>query len=302
MISSKFGLALGGGAAKGPAHIGVLKALEEGHIKIDAISGTSVGALIASLYAFGKNLDEIFELAKDMTVSGMSSFTIRKSGFATTDLIEKLILDNLGDVNIEDAIIPLAIIATDIHTGEEIVFKKGKLSKVVAASVAVPGIFIPVEINKRKLVDGGIVENVPISPLKKMGVNTIIAVDLNGVQSYQAPNDVIDIVTNALDIAIDSKTKVQLKAADLVVSLDLVTYSRTDNRARINELIDLGYSETKRKIARIVWYKRTNLLQRLRKFVKQINFIQIPNFIKEWWGTATSRLKNPEPPKEESSE
>lgn len=287
MFRTKIGLALGGGAAKGPAHIGVLRALEEHQIRIEAISGTSVGALIASLYAFGKSLDEIYELAKDMTVSKMSSFTMRKGGFATTELIERLVLDNLGDVSIEDALIPLAIIATDIHTGEEIVFKKGKLSKVVAASVAVPGIFVPVEINNRKLVDGGIVENVPISPLKKMGVNTIIAVDLNGVQSYQEPKDVIDIVTNALDIAIDSKTKVQLKEADMVVSLDLVTYSRTDNRERIHELMDLGYKETAKKITTIVWYKRTNLLQWIRKFAKKFRF---------------NRLKNPAPSQEESAE
>lgn len=286
MFRTKIGLALGGGAAKGLAHIGVLRALEEHHIKIEAISGTSVGALIASLYAFGKSLDEIYELAKDMTVSKMSSFTIKKGGFATTELIEKLVIDNIGDVNIEDALIPLAIIATDIHTGEEIIFKKGKLAKVVAASVAVPGIFVPVEINQRKLVDGGIVENVPISPLKEMGVNTIIAVDLNGVQSYQEPKDVIDIVTNALDIAIDSKTKVQLKAADLVVSLDLVTYSRTDNRERIHELIDLGYKETCRKIATIVWYKRTNFLQWIRKFLKRFRF---------------NRLKGPASSHEEST-
>lgn len=300
MFRTKFGLALGGGAAKGPAHIGVLRALEENKIQIDAISGTSVGAMIASLYAFGKNLDEIFELAKDMTVSSMSSFTIQKKGFATTQLIEKLMTDNLGEVNIEDAKIPLAIIATDILTGEEVVFRKGKLAKVVAASVAVPGVFVPVKINNREFVDGGIVENVPISPLKRMGVNSIIAVDLNGVQHYQEPGSIVDIVTNALDIAIDSKTKVQLKQADLVISLDLLTFSRTDNREKLQELVDLGYKEAVRKIQTIVWYKRTNILQILRKFIREVSFISMPRFIKNWWGSSSQELKNPKPITEEN--
>lgn len=282
-LKTKTGLALGGGAAKGAAHIGVLRALQEKDIQIDMIAGTSVGAAIAAFYAFGKSLDDIYTIARDMSASKISGFTFRKKGFIPTRRLESLIIELMGDVNIEDADIPLAIVATDIESGEKTVFRKGSLAKAIAASGAVPGIFVPVEINGREYVDGGIVENVPVSAVKQMGATVTIAVNLNGVQHYPKPQDVFDVLSNALDIAINSKTRVQLQAANVVISLDLKQYSLTDNREQTDELIELGYEEAVRKIPKIQWHRRLSLLPRLYKLYQEVNPIRIPRVIRHYW-------------------
>ena len=166
LFNTKIGLALGGGAAKGIAHVGVLKALEDQKVSIRYIAGTSVGAIIASLYAFNVSVDDIGGLAKRLTMSKVTSFKLSKTGFFTTASLRDLIVEYIGEVNIEDAKIPLAIVATDIRNGEEIILRKGSVADAVSASAAIPGIYIPVEIDNRSLVDGGLVQNVPIEALQ----------------------------------------------------------------------------------------------------------------------------------------
>lgn len=178
-FNTRIGLALGGGAAKGIAHIGVLKAFEEEQIKIHCISGTSAGALIASYYAFGRPAESILSICSTLNLSKIINFTFERGGLFSTNAIREMIHRDLGDVRIEDAEIPLAICATDIETGEQLIFREGNLADVVCASMAVPGLFVPVEIDGRILVDGGLVENVPISPLAKMGAGITVAVDLS---------------------------------------------------------------------------------------------------------------------------
>ena len=282
-LKTRIGLALGGGAAKGTAHIGVLRALEENNIRVDMIAGTSVGAAIAALYAFGKPVEDIYAIARDMSASKLSGFTLRKKGFVSTRRMEELLADLLGDVNIEDAAIPLAIVATDIRSGAKTIFRNGPVVKAIAASAAVPGIFVPVEIDGHEYVDGGLVENVPVSALKAMGANMRIAVDLNGVQRYPEPQDVIDVLSNALDIAINSKTRAQLAEADVVIALDLKQYSRTDNREVTDELVDLAYRESLRKLPQIRWHRRLSLLPRLYRLYQQVNPVRMPRFLRNAW-------------------
>jgi NTE family protein len=148
-----------------------------------------------------------------------------------------MVLKDLGDVQIEDALTPLAICTTDITTGEQVIFQKGSLVDAICASVAVPGLYIPVEINGRMLVDGGITENVPISILEKMGAGITIGIDLNGVSKYPHPQDFVQVMGNAFDIAIDLRTRDQLKDADICLSLDLSKYSRFDNTEYVDELL-----------------------------------------------------------------
>ncbi len=279
-FNRKIGLALGGGAAKGIAHIGVLKAIEENNLKIECISGTSIGAMVASYYAFGKSVDSLQDLSKEMSFGSLIGFTLQKKGLFSTKSIREMILKDLGDVCIEDAKIPLAICATDIANGERVILRKGKLVDAVCASIAVPGIFIPVEIDKRLLVDGGITENVPISALEEMGAGITIAVDLNGCPHYQQPDDMIAIMGNAIDIAIDLRTKEQLKKADLVLSLDLKDFSRLGDSEEFKELFRLGHEGMQKKINQYFWYRKARYFIYLKKLLMFIAPVKVPDILK----------------------
>jgi NTE family protein len=282
LFNSSIGLALGGGGARGIAHIGVLKAFERNHIDISYISGTSIGALVASYYAFGKSINDIKDIGEDLDLSSVIGFSLDKQGMFSTKSIEKMILRHLGDVNIEDSIIPLAICTTDILSGEQVILQKGNLAKAVCASIAIPGIFIPIEIEGKTLVDGGITENVPISLLDKMGAGITIGVNLNGSQQYQAPKDMITIISNAIDIAIDLRTKDQLKTADFIFSLDLEQYSRVDNSDRFDDLYNKGYRHAQQKIKSLFWYRRIRFAFYLQKLYLAILPFKIPNVL-TWW-------------------
>ncbi|MEA3316663.1 MAG: patatin-like phospholipase family protein [Bacteroidota bacterium] len=242
----KIGLALGGGAALGALHIGVLKALEEKKIKIDYISGTSAGALIAAFYAFGKTPDEIEKLALDLKWLKISAPVFSKMGFLSNDKMSKLIINNIGNVNIEDAKIPLSIVAANINTGEKVILEKGKLHDAVMASACIPGVFKPVKINNVLLVDGGIVESVPISPLKYSKANYIIAVDLQNRGLSNATN-LINVVTNSIKIALNSNSQVLFAKPDIHIRPNLRSFNLSDSN-QVKQLIELGYNETIKKL------------------------------------------------------
>lgn len=239
----KLGLALGGGATLGAAHIGVLKALEERSIDIHCISGTSIGAYIAALYAFGVSPSDIEDEIRGLNWLDISSFSFvkLKFGLLTNEKLGDSIEKMLGDVQIKDSQIPLAIVATDIANCEKAVLTECSISQAVMASTCVPGIFSPVDIDDRMLVDGGLVENVPISPLRELGADLTVGVDLSADRSYRKPDDFVDVLINSIDIAIDNATRLQTSEADLVISPKLGAYSRTDSE-QISELVDKGYN------------------------------------------------------------
>lgn len=279
-FNRKIGIALGGGAAKGIAHIGVLKAMEDNGLDIEFISGTSIGALVASYYAFGKSIDTLQSLSSEISFTSLIGFKLQKQGIFSTKSIREMVERDLGNVYIEQARIPLAICATDIATGEQVVLTEGKLADAICASMAVPGIFIPVEIHGRTLVDGGITENVPVTILDKMGAGITIAVDLNGCPHYQEPKDLIAIMGNAIDIAIDLRTKEQLRSADLVLSLDLAHFSRLGNEEEFEELFKLGYENMSKKLNQYFWYRRTRYVFYIKKLLLLIAPIKIPDVLK----------------------
>ncbi|MBU2873530.1 patatin-like phospholipase family protein [Marinobacter salexigens] len=280
-FNTRIGLALGGGAAKGIAHIGVLKAFEEEQIRIHCISGTSVGALVASYYAFGRPVESILSIGSALNLSKILNFTFERGGLFSTQAIRDMIHRDLGDCRIEDACISLAICATDIETGEQLIFREGNLADAVCASMAVPGLFVPVEVGGRTLVDGGLVENVPISPLAEMGAGITVAVDLSHVSRYQKPEDTFDVISNAINIAIDFNTRKQLKSADIVVPLDLSRYSLTNNAKSVQELYMEGYHPMMKKIQRVLWYKRANVIMYLFKAAKKLLPLKVPEIIED---------------------
>ena len=243
-------LALGGGAVLGAAHIGVLKALDAHGIKVNRISGTSIGAMIAALYAFGKTPREIEQSVIELEWLDVTSFTLSRYGILSNDELGSQVSNLLGNVDISEARIPLYLIATDLTHGTKIVLNKGDVSRAVMASTCIPGIFVPVEIDGELLVDGGLVENVPVSPLREAGAKFVIGVNLSAGRHYQRPQDIVDVFANAIDIAIDNVTRSQTSEADLIIAPRLSSYSRRD-MSRIPELIDEGYRTTEQLLDKI---------------------------------------------------
>ena len=142
------------------------------------------------------------------------------------------------------------MVATDIGTCEKVVLKEGNVAESVMASSCIPGIFIPVEIGSRLLVDVGLVENVPISPLKEMGAEMIMGVDINAKRKYQKPDDIIDILANALDLAIDNATRIQTEGADVLITPKLSAYNRADVEM-VHDLVKEGYDAVHEAIREI---------------------------------------------------
>ncbi len=244
------GLALSGGAVRGAAHIGVLEVLQEYDIEIDCIAGTSIGALVGALYAFGVPLDEIEAFARELDWFKISSFILPSTGLLSNEEMGRQIENLIGDVAIEDADIPLAIVATDIVTGERIVFRDGSVASAVMASSCLPGLYKPLEYRDRLLVDGLLVENVPVRATRELGAERVIAVNLGGNFTYPKPDGIIDVMMNSFEIAVDNNTKRILRAADVVISLDLTSYSRFDVDD-VPALIDEGQNHTLARIEKI---------------------------------------------------
>lgn len=276
IFNTKVGLALGSGGAKGIAHIGVLRALQNANVKVDYISGTSVGAMVASMVAFNVNLDVVAEIAKSMTLAQITTFKLSKTGFFTADPLKEILIEHLGEVNIEDAAIPLSIVATDINTGEEVIFTEGPLADAVCASASIPGVYIPMQLNGRTLVDGGIVQSVPVQAVKSMGAGVIIASQLGGVGAYEEPKNVLDVMRNAFDIALSHRTQEELKQADLLIAMDLSDFSIADNTDRYDELYAIGHDTAAKELTKIGWYRKTNVLLYLWRIVSVLTPFKMP--------------------------
>lgn len=240
MSRPALGLALGGGAVLGFAHLGLLEALEEDGIRPDLLSGTSAGALVAALFAFGTAPRRIQELLVPLTWRKVSDFSRTSLGLLSNASIGRMLAEELGDVDIRDSPVPLAIIAADIHTGEAVFLRDGPLGDAVRASAAIPGLYAPVPIGGRLLVDGGIVENVPVRPLQEMGADVIVAATLGEALDFQPVRTLVGVLTNAFLIAVNTATRLDLKAGvDVLVEPKLEVYNHWDLRQR-EQLIERG--------------------------------------------------------------
>lgn len=244
---NKTGLALGGGAILGAAHIGTLRALKELEIDVHYISGTSIGALIAAFYAFGKSWEDIQTIAMELKWMDVSRISLSLYGLLSNVKLGELIIKHLGDQRIEDAQIPLAIIATDISTGEKVVLREGNVAKAIMGSTCIPGVFKPVEVNGKMLVDGGIVENIPVETVKSLGADFIIGIDLNAKHQYKRPNNILDVIINSFHLLIQNSDKIQTEACHLLVQPNLSQFNRSDTK-QVKALIEQGYKDSKSQI------------------------------------------------------
>lgn len=249
------GLALSGGGTLGAAHAGALRALHEAGVPIDRISGTSVGAVVAAFHAFGTPVDIIEKVAREVRWLSITSFSPSRLGLLANRRLGDILREHIGEPRFEEADIPLAVIATDIGSGERVVLDSGEVIPAILASACVPGIFQPVQHAGRMLVDGGLVENLPTSVLRPMGARTVIGIDLNTGRHYQPPDDLIDVILNATDIAINNATRLQAgEGIDLPIAPRLSSHGRfrTDQGS---QLIREGYEATRGALAG--WYGLT---------------------------------------------
>ena len=186
------GLALGSGGARGLAHIGVIQVLEEHEVSIDVVAGSSIGALVGALYGSGNDGEALHRIASDATLLKIMPLfdPSLRHGFLGGTKLERLIKEFVGGRRVEDCRIPLAVIATDLGSGEVVIFREGDLASVVRASISVPWVFRPVKIDGRLLADGGLSMPVPAEPVRDIGADVVIAVDLDWERPVSDPSDV----------------------------------------------------------------------------------------------------------------
>lgn len=234
------GIALGGGFARGIAHIGVLKVLEQEGIPIRVVTGTSVGALIGACYCSGLSLAEMEDVARNTRFTSFARWTLSRYGFASNDRMISFLTRTLKCKTFEDLRIPLGVTATDFNTGEGIVFHSGSIIDPVRASCAYPGMFLPVEIRGRYLVDGMLSHPVPTRPVRDMGADRVIAVHLKGTWANGgAPRHLFDVIGQSFAIAQDAMSALWRTAADLVVEPDVAGFAYDDFK-RSADLINVG--------------------------------------------------------------
>lgn len=234
------GVALGGGFARGIAHIGVLNVLEQEGIPVRIITGTSVGALIGACYCSGLSAAEMEEVARNTRFTSFARWTLSRCGFASNDRMISFLTRTLKCKNFEDLRIPLGVTATDFNTGEGVVFHSGSVIDPVRASCAYPGMFLPVEIRGRYYIDGMLSHPVPTRPLREMGAERVIAVHLKGTWSNGgAPRNLFDVIGQSFAIAQDGMSSLWKNAADLVIEPDVAGFGYDDFK-RANDLIEVG--------------------------------------------------------------
>ena len=275
MKKKKVGLALGGGAARGMAHVGVLEILEKEKIPIDMVAGTSAGAAVGALYAQGKDIGEMRRLIKSWDWKQRAQvidLALPRSGFIAGRRIKKLLQSIIGDVRFDELKMPFACVATDVITGEEVVINQGSVLDAVRASISVPIVFTVVRLKGRYLVDGGLVNPVPVSVLKDMGADFIIAVNVTPhlqrmpqpvylkesaverAPAMKEPN-IFSVIMRTFSITNSQIVEASLSGADVVIEprmagIGLADFSRAEDCIREGGLCCIdAILEIKRRLA-----------------------------------------------------
>ena len=247
----KVGLAFGGGFARALAHIGVLKVLEEERIPVDLVAGTSAGAILGAAYCAGMSPKEMEEMAVTTRFRDFARMTLSRYGLYTSDRMANFCERVLKIKNFEDLKIPLAVTATDVRTGDSVVFTKGPLVDPMRASCAFPGMFPPVEVDGRSLIDGMLAYSVPTTPLREMGAECVIGVYLSADRSRQpAPRHIFEVIGQCFSIAEAKMCNLWKKDADLVVEPDIEGFS-FDCFDQAKELIANGEEATRAALPRL---------------------------------------------------
>lgn len=250
----RIGLALGGGGARGVAHIGIIKALQRANIPIHAVVGTSVGALIGGWYATHGEVDSLenmfLKINKKDIVSSTRLFLKRDGVLFKDPAMERVIEGKMKGKFFKDSNIPFAVIATDIKTGDEVIIKEGLISEAVRASIAVPFVFKPVSLHGKLLMDGGLSNPIAVDVVKNMGVDIVIAVDVSRGWINFVDENLTDIpkMVDKMMMAIQYQiARKQLRDADIILRPEVEAYTWLDFH-RAAELVRAGREEVERKL------------------------------------------------------
>lgn len=237
----RIGLALGGGAARGFAHVGVIAVLEEAGLRPQLVVGTSAGSLVAALYASGKTSAQLQQTALNMEEVAITDWMlpIFGRGMFRGDALARYVNELVSNRLMENMAIPLGIVATDLNSGQAVLFQRGDTGSAVRASSAVPAVFVPVKINGREYVDGGLVSPVPVRFARQMGADVVVAVDISSPPEANPAGDTLQILLQTFAIMGKSINQYELKDADVVVRPSLAGLKSADFSAR-QRAIDAG--------------------------------------------------------------
>jgi len=250
----KIGLALSGGAVRGLAHVGVLRALIENRIPIHCIAGTSAGSIVGGAYASGMPIDEIDELGRKLRWRHIGRLTMSRLGMKSNQRLEHYMRARLPITKFEDLPIPFATVATDLKTNTAVVMKdRGDVPFAIRASCTIPGWYVPVlDQEGRQLVDGGLVAVIPTTVTRSLGADIVIAVDVNteGATFITPSSSVIGVLLQSMMVVQKTASSYQLEMSDLVIS-PKVGHIRWDEMGRADELIEAGYKAGLESISKI---------------------------------------------------
>ena len=214
-------LVLGSGGARGYAHIGAIQVLEQSGIRPDFIVGTSAGSIVGSLYASGKNANQIRDIALNMKASDVRDIRLDMKGFFDGQKVEDYVNKQVSDMPLQSLPIPMYVVATQLKEGKKVVFNYGNTGQAVRASVSIPSMFIPTKIGTDEYVDGGLVSPVPVDVARKLGADIIIAVDILAQPMYTETSNVWGLFNQNINIMQKNLAQIELKNADIVIQPDL---------------------------------------------------------------------------------
>ena len=254
----KIGLALGAGAARGLAHLGVLKVLEKYKIPVDFVAGSSMGALVGALYCAGLEADFLIKLARELPSRSWVDLALPRSGLISGKKVETMLQILTRNRDFSQLKIPFAAVATDIERGEAVVLKEGNVAAAVRASISIPVVFKPVRLGQRLLVDGGVVDRVPVSVVREMGADVVIAVDVNKFVSYQPVKNIIDVMLQTLDIMERKILDARVLDTEVLIR-PKVGHISPAHFHRVDELVQAGVEATEAAISKIGYGLRCRL-------------------------------------------
>lgn len=242
------GLALSGGTARAVAHVGVLKALIEDGLVVDYLAGTSGGGIVAVLFASGMDVAEMEAAANNLSWRKLARIKLTKLGFVSSKGVESLVQQFVGKVGFGELKLRCAVPVTDLGTGEKMIFPSGSVARVVRASCSIPQIFLPVEIDGRYYVDGGLVEYLPVETVRLMGEQFTIAVNLStGGGADKRPNHILHLIMQMTHIMARKNAAVSEKFADFVIKPNVNSYSAFDF-SNGSDLMEVGYDAAKQRM------------------------------------------------------
>jgi NTE family protein len=236
----KLGLALSGGGSRGAAHVGVMRVLEQAHIRPDFIAGTSCGAIVGAFYAAGVPLSKQLAFADRLRWRSLRMLGIPRMGFFHSGEMERFLASAVGDRRLEDLPIPVAVVATEFRTARPVVIREGRIAHALSASSAIPVIFSPVVDGDTVLVDGGLTDNLPVQVCRGMGADIVLAVRVvSGFHEHRRYRNLFDVAMGTLDLLVKESTERGSESADLTLD-PTVHHINPSDLSRMLELVASG--------------------------------------------------------------